>query len=259
LLGARRECDWSRNGWERRRRILARTRAIFVAPSRWIAERARASTLLADADVRVIAYGIDTMSFAPQDRRAARAALGLPAGAFLLMTGAAEWKKNPRKGFAQLRAALRVLRGQGAMLEVAVFGGAGGAETELGGFRVHPLGVLAGDAALACAYAAADVFVLPSLEDNLPNTAIEAMAVGVPVVAYAVGGIPDIVDHEQNGLLATVGRPDELARAIWRMIDEPEFRGACARGAREKALRAFSAEKAVTQHRALYRELVDRR
>jgi glycosyltransferase involved in cell wall biosynthesis len=257
LLGARREHDWSRSGWERRRRVLAWMRAVFVAPSQWMATRVRASALLADADVRVIANGLDTAIFAPQDRLAVRAALGLPTDAFLLLTGAADWSGNPRKGFAPLRAALRALREQGAHLEVIVFGGAAGVATELEGFRMHPLGVLAGDAALVRAYAAADVFVLPSLEDNLPNTAIEALAVGVPVVAFEVGGIPDIVEHERNGLLVPSGRPDELARAIARMIAETEFRAECARCAREKALEAFSVEKMAAQHQVLYRELVN--
>jgi len=130
--------------------------------------------------------------------------------------------------------------------------------TEIEGFRVHHLGVVQGDAALARAYAAAELFVLPSLEDNLPNTALEAMAVGIPVVAFEVGGIPDIVDNGQNGLLARAGRPDELARAILRMVAEPEFRAACARAAREKALKDFCMERAVALHQALYHELTDR-
>ena len=259
LLGMRREGDWSRRGWERRRRLLAQTTPVFVAPSRWMAERARASTLLRDADVRVIANGIDPVDFAPSDQAAARAALGLPAGSFLLLAGSAEWGGNPRKGFAHLRAALRALREERMALEVVMFGAGGGPGAELEGFRVHSLGVIRGDPALARVYAAADVFVLPSLEDNLPNTAVEAMAVGVPVVAFAVGGVPEIVDAGQNGLLAAAGRPDELARAIARLIADPTLRAACARGAREKARRAFNADQAAAQHRALYRELVEHR
>lgn len=259
LLDERNETDFSRQGWVRRSEIFARRRITFIAPSRWIARVAGASTLLGQADIRVIANGIDTTCFAPQDRLRARTALGLPAEGFLLITAAAEWDKNPRKGFALLQSALRRIRSAEVKLEVVVFGGGNQRTTEVEGFRLHALGVIKGDAALARAYAAADIFVLPSLEDNLPNTALEAMAVGVPVIACAAGGIPDIVDHGQNGLLTPVGRADELADAISRMAGDAALRSSCGRGAREKAQREFNLVDAVAKHRALYQELLQRR
>jgi glycosyltransferase involved in cell wall biosynthesis len=257
MLGSGNDHDFSGRGWQRRREIFGGRRIVFVAPSRWMAETARRSSLLAHADIRVIANGVDTRSFAPQDRRHVRAALGIAPEVFVAIAGAAHFRENPRKGFAQLRAALRAFRelNPDGELELVLFGDAAPRLSELEGFRVHDLGVLKGDAALALAYAAADVFVLPSLEDNLPNTAIEAMAAAIPVVACAAGGAAEIVGHEQQGLLVERGRVDALARAIARLQDVPEFRMACGVRAREKVLREFSDDVAAARHIALYREL----
>jgi glycosyltransferase involved in cell wall biosynthesis len=93
------------------------------------------------------------------------------------------------------------------------------------------------------------------LEDNLPNTVIEAMAAGTPVVAYDVGGIPEIVDNGENGLLAPVGRPEALAQALARMLKDDDFRNRCRQRAQEKALHCFDVRKSADRYHALYREL----
>jgi glycosyltransferase involved in cell wall biosynthesis len=222
-------------------------------------QQVRRSTLLAGAEVRVIANAFDTTVFAPQDRNVARTMLGLPQDKILILAGAVQLS-DPRKGFSHFRAALRGLRGvlDANRVEIVVSGAGAGGDAEIEGFRANYLGFLSGDLALARGYAAADVFVLPSLEDNLPNSAIEAMAVGVPVVAYGVGGIPEIVDHEETGLLAELSQPNALGSALARMVLQSEFREYCGRQSRLKVLRTFDSTKIAEAHRALYREVVER-
>jgi glycosyltransferase involved in cell wall biosynthesis len=260
LLSSRNEHDFSRKGWRRRRGVVEKSKLVFVAPSRWMAGRASASSLLRDADVRVIPNGTDCRIFAPRDRSVARASLGLPQRKFLVLAGAVQLR-DERKGFAHLLAALEHLRRtlRGDAIEVVLFGAGQIGVQELGGFRVHHLGVLVGDEALNQAYSAAEVFVLPSLEDNLPNTAVEAMASGTPVIGYSTGGVPEIVDDGENGLLATVGRPELLAKALLQIVNAQEFRQRCSLAAREKAVRCFDLTTSAAVHRALYTELTSSR
>jgi glycosyltransferase involved in cell wall biosynthesis len=257
MLNSRREHDLARTGWERRQTTFGRNRPVFVAPSRWMENQARRSALLRNADVRTIANGIDTDCFTPRDRAAMRTKLALPQDKTLVLAGAAQLGANPRKGFTHFISALRELRGLVASgsTEVVLFGSETSGCEELEGFRTHKLGRLEGDEALATAYASADIFVVPSLEDNLPNTVIEAMAAGTPVVAYDVGGIPEIVDNGENGLLAPVGRPEALAQALARMLKDDDFRNRCRQRAHEKALHCFDVRKSADRYHALYREL----
>ncbi len=258
LLGARRDHDLSRSGWGRRQRIFASKPITHVSPSRWLAERARESALLRSADVRVIPNGIDAARFGPRDRRAQRRRWGLPEDRLLILAGSAQLRGNPRKGFPDLVQSLDWLGRLGVKraVELVLFGSAAPVTGELSGFKVHRLGEIAGEDAMASLYAAADVFVAPSLEDNLPNTVIEAMAVGTPVVAYATGGIPEIIDHRVNGLMAPTGEPARLAAELHAMVSDTALRAALGRRAREKVLRVFTRELAAEAYRELYSDVL---
>ena len=260
LLGGQREADLSRAGWQRRRQAFARKRVTFVSPSRWLAAQARTSALLNAADIRVIPNGIDEACFVPHLPSTERRRWGLPPDKIVLLAGSAQLNDNPRKGFGDLLQALEILRGAVApgSVELALFGGARGPVTELAGFPAHNLGVLTDDQAMASVYAAADVFVAPSLEDNLPNTIIEAMAVGTPVVAYAAGGIPEIVDHEVNGLVVPVGQVAGLAAGMLRMCTDGAWRRGCGQRAREKVEQVFGRIGSAGAYRDLYEELSGR-
>lgn len=255
-----REFDLARRGWERRQLAFAGGKVVFVAPSRWMAEQAGRSALLRAADIRIISNGIDTACFAPQDRAVARMKLALPHDKILVLTGAARLTDNTRKGFLHFVSALKLLRTliPPAKVELALFGSRNLGFTELEGFKVHNLGVLEGNEALVCAYASSDVFVAPSLEDNLPNTVMEAMAVGIPIVAYDAGGIPEMVDDGKNGLLAPTGLPEALGRALARMLNDESFRNGCRQPARDKILDSFGGEKSAAKYRELYEELIRR-
>ena len=88
---------------------------------------------------------------------------------------------------------------------------------------VYPLGYVNDEKRIVDVYNAADVFVLPSLEDNLPNTIMEAMACGVPCVGFRVGGIPEMIDHQKNGYVARFRDADDLATGIRYVLDEADY------------------------------------
>jgi glycosyltransferase involved in cell wall biosynthesis len=260
LLGGNDESDWSRRGWTRRSKAYRGRGIWFVAPSRWLATQARASALLGSANIEVIPNGFDIDRFSPSDANQARTVFGLRPDAFVVMAGAAQFSANARKGFHQLVAALDILRGTvpAAAVQIALFGSEAPVPAELSGFAVRDLGPIASEETLAQAYAAADVFVAPSLADNLPNTVIEAMAVGVPVVAYDVGGMSDIVDHNINGLLLPAADTAALARGLAEMMANPKRRIEWGLRARDKALRVFAIGRAVQAYQNIYRKAAEK-
>ena len=123
---------------------------------------------------------------------------------------------------------------------------------------VHALGYVNGEQNLAQVYNAADVFVLPSLEDNLPNTLMEALACGVPCVAFNVGGIPEMIDHRKNGYVAEARNTDDLAQGLaWVLADAD--REALHHEALQKVARCYSQQSVAMRYVDVYSEAMAHR
>lgn len=194
--------------------VLRAATVAVVAPSRWLTERARQSEALGHCASHTIPYGLDATLFAPcgpEARSAFRAAHGISSAAFVLAFGVDRLAER-RKGLEHLHAALALVRHEVPSLVALRFGDATGAEALP--VPTVDLGPISDDRHLALAYGAADLFALPTLEDNLPNGALESLSCGTPVVAYETGGIPDVIDHGTEGLLAPAGDVAALARNI---------------------------------------------
>jgi len=238
--------DLNRRTWLRKRRAW-RQRIQIVCPSHWLADSARCSTLMGDWPITVIPYPIDLNVWTPCDQAQARALLGLPAGRPLVLFGAMGGSADPRKGADLLLEALQRLRSQVAgtpleQLELVVFGQRRPAQPPDLGFPIHYSGHLHDDLSLRLLYAAADVFVIPSRQDNLPNTGLEAHACGTPVVAFATGGLVDIVDHSITGALAQPFDPISLAASIRWVLEDPHLRRQLGVSARQRAERLWHPE-----------------
>jgi glycosyltransferase involved in cell wall biosynthesis len=232
--------------WRWKNAVYARSRLTIVAPSRWLEGLARESPLLRRFDVRRIPNGIDLDVFRPRDRAAARAALGLDPSRPLVLF-AALYEGDRRKGGRELAAALRRLEGVDFDLAVA------GPDVVDFPRPVRALGTIADEERLALAYAAADVFVAPSLAENLPNSVLESLASGTPCVAFDVGGIPDAVRDGETGRLVRLGDLDGLAEAIRAVLVDD---GDLGRNGRRLAEREFSAELEARRFAELYEELL---
>jgi glycosyltransferase involved in cell wall biosynthesis len=227
-----------------------------VAPSQWLANCAQASALFRDCRIEVIANGIDTSLFRPGFKQAARALLNLPSDKKLLLFVAGSTTGDPRKGFRYLVEALDWLQMDGGDrdFELAILG-EDAPDTPLPlPFKTHYLGRFSDEAALALVYNAADVFVAPSVEDNLPNTVVEALACGTPCVAFDIGGMPDMVDHLSNGYLAEPFEIKDLAKGIaWALSAEPSVN--LGERSRQKAEQAFDSQTQAAKVLALYQSL----
>lgn len=254
-LASREEDDPSREIWRRKQSAYAHLRierTRIVAPSRWMAAQARASSLLGRFRVEVIPNGVDTEVFAPRDRLAARAALGLPPDASVLLF-VAEWTDVPHKGFALLLDALRRLprRDDLVLLSLGVLR----RSVDVPFRHVHA-GTIDNDRRLSEVYSAADLFTIPSLADNLPNTVMESLACGTPVVGFDVGGIPDMVRPGQTGALAPAGDVDSLAAAIEGLLADAPRRREMAETCRRVATSEYSLAQQADRVAALYRSLL---
>ncbi len=256
-LGSGRTYDLSRWVWRRKRKTFSELDLVLVAPSSWMAKCVKASSLFRNSRVEVIPNGLDLLSYSPRDKWTARSFLNLPHEKRLILFNGLGGCDNPNKGFGHLREALRLLLEMGeSNLEVVVIGSSLPKET---GMPIRSLGRLSDDVSIALAYAAADVTVVPSLQENLPNTVMESMACGTPCVAFRIGGIPDLIDHRENGFLAEPYRPEGVAEGIrWVLADEARLAGLAARG-RQKIEAGFSLEAMTARYVRLYEELLAKR
>ncbi len=260
VLGSRCEADLSRWVWRRKEREWAGLDLTLVAPSRWLADCARASSLFNAVNVRVIPNGIDATVFAPVDKRSARDRLGLSQEKKYILVGAMNSTSDPNKGFHLLLPSLQRLSASGGeeRTELIVFGAAEPADPPRFGMKATYVGRVAEEARMALLYGAADLFVLPSLLENLPNTVMESMACGTPCVAFDEGGVPDLIGHRCDGYLARPYEPEDLAEGIAWVLEDEERRGEMGARARRKVTEEFALEEVARRYAGLYDELLRR-
>jgi glycosyltransferase involved in cell wall biosynthesis len=257
VLGSLREEDLSRETWQRKQKAWRDIDIILVAPSRWLADCARSSSLFRDRRVEVIPNGLHTETFHQLDRESSRALLGLPKDRAIILFGAVGGTSDPNKGFHLLVPALQSL-GERLPDPLAVIFGS--AATELLpdlGMPVVSLGRIEDDKRLAVIYSAADVFVAPSMLENLPNTVMEAMACGTPCVAFKQGGVADLIDHQVSGFLAKPYDIESLAHGISWVLEDENRRTALSEQALRKVKAGFSQELMSRRYLDLYRKLVN--
>lgn len=247
--------DLSHNGWLRKSELLADTKKVsFVTCSNWLGDVARQSSLLKHASVRAIPNPIDTELFSPKDKASSRAKWSVDPAKKIILFGAANIADR-RKGLTYLVEALQHLKHDHPNtddIEIVIFGKNKRFDTATLPFAVHQLNTISNPADLAEIYSMADVFILPSIEDNLPNTIMEAMACGTPVVAFDTGGIPDMIDHRINGYLAAFKSAADLATGSAYILNTPGLGSA----AREKVLREFNNEKVARQYIEVYNTML---
>lgn len=242
-------------------RILARKADLFhalpapptiVAPSRWMAEQVGRSLPLGHAPVVVIPYGLDTEVFRPHPPAAVRAEFGLDPDAPIVLFAAHDIG-DPRKGLQRLDEALSRVPPAGDPLLVTV---GGGRYDPVAPVRHRHIGLVDDDATRSRLYGAADVMVMPCLEDNLPNTLLEAMASGTAVLGFRTGGFPDVVLSGETGLLTPPGDTEALGRALADALADRARLAALGAGARAFIERNHTLTIEARRYRDLYASLL---
>jgi glycosyltransferase involved in cell wall biosynthesis len=236
-------------------------RLTVVSPSRWMADAARVSPILKGRDIRVIATGVDTTIFQPFDRAQARREWGLPEDRRLVLFGADAALRDRRKGGSSVLMVMQQLAAQRNPTEIALvlFGTDEVPEGVPDGIPVYVMGTISDEARLARLYAACDVFLAPSAQENLANTVLEAMACGTPVIAYALGGMVEAIEHGGTGFLVAPGDEASLAQATAALLADDMTRHRFEVESRSRALTSFDLRTQTAKYIALYRELAEAR
>jgi len=231
----------------------------FVTCSNWLGNIARESMMLKDFRIETIPNPININIFKPTDKAIARHNLQLPSDKILILFGAAN-VLDKRKGLKYFSGAMNFLSENHPELkdkiELVVFGKKSAANEMLDlPFKVNSLSVISSEEKLAELYNAVDLFVLPSMEDNLPNTIMESFSCGTPAVGFKIGSIPEMIDHKQNGYIAKYKSTEDLAEGIYWATCIAD-KTALSENARKKVMENYSPEIIAKKYKQLYNEIL---
>lgn len=222
----------------------------IVAPSAWLAEEAQQSRLFADYPVKIIPNGFDTGLFQPRDRHYSRQLLNIPDNKIVVLFVAHNVSAHP-KGFVYLQRALENFDKD----DIQLLSVGNSPHLPTGKKSNHlSLGSIKSEHFMSIIYSAADVFVIPSLMDNLPNTAVESICCGTPVVGFGVGGIPDIVQDGENGYLTEEISVNALKNTLEKFFTAPRHFNRSE--IRENAVKKYALANQAKAYKKLYESLL---
>ena len=241
--------------WRRKQRIFAKSKLYITTPSQWLMRRAERSILApAILDARVIPNGVDLRIFRPdRDRGKVRHRLGLPSATLIISFAAARLRSNPFKDYKTLRAAIEYIaagwRGD-QLLFLAL--GEEGSEKRIGPVRLNFVPFNSSPIVLAQYLQASDIYVHSARADTFPNSVLEALACGIPVVASAIGGIPEQIDDTKTGLLVPLEDARNMAHRLELLLRDVDLRRKMGAAAAEIARLRFDLRQQVATYLAWY-------
>lgn len=246
--------------FKRKQQIYDQTHMSIVACSKWLRDLAKESSLLGDKQAFAIPNPIDTGFYRPMDKLDQRQLLGLPKDKKLILFGAAN-VNDPRKGMSYFLKALDILNknypGANENIELVVFGKMKKDVLKQLPFKVHAFSFVSDPEVLVSLYNSADIFVLPSLQDNLPNTVMEALACGTPVVGFGIGGVPEMVSHKVSGYMARMKDAESLADGLYDTLFKADL-DAYSQAARDKVIKDYSEEAVAKKYLQVYQSMLQR-
>ena len=222
--------DRSYKGFEKKRKLYQKYNNLyFISPSKWLFDCAKQSALTKNKPIFHIPNILDRTLFKSFDKKTAKQILNINTNEIIICFGAVS-VSSPYKGWAYLQKALEMLP-KDRNISILIFGNDNNKEfAEAIPFKTKFMGILRDDYSTNLVYNAADIFVAPSLAENLPYTIYESLSCGTPVVAFDVGGIADMIDHERNGYLAKYRNAEDIADGIMYCLENsikgyllPEF------------------------------------
>lgn len=249
--------DLSRRIWLKKENLFKSGKFTVITPSKWLRECVHSSSLLKNLDVHVIHNPVDNFIFQAADREQACQRLELDPAKKYILFGAAT-VKNIMKGFSFFAEAIKLLSEEvdPDQVEILLFGKTKGNNADPFPLRTRNIAFVRSEETLALLYSVAHLFVIPSIQDNLPNTILESMLCGTPVVGFKTGGIPEMIDHKRNGYLADFKSADDLARGMQWVLSSESYEQ-LSRETRESAERRYSKQKAVDAHLELYSSVLN--
>jgi glycosyltransferase involved in cell wall biosynthesis len=254
-LGSTRLRDLATREWEVKRAAFRRApsgRVQLVVPARWLAEAVGRSAVLQHLPVSVIPHGVDPEVFRPWPRAVARAALGVPHDARVLLFAVAGNLGFPGKGLSTVSAVVARLRARRGLM-VVTWGGRGSVLS----VAARHLGWIEDEHIRALVYSAGDVLLMPSRQETVGLTALEAQACGVPVVAFHACGLAEIVRHGRTGLIVNDGDVDAFRQAVEHLLDDDQLRVTMGTAGRELIFGEYTLELQARRYAQLYEAVVE--
>lgn len=254
--------DLNMHAWQAKRTAWRDQDFAFVCPSKWMANCLAQSALFRDAKISidVIPNPLDTtFTWQPLHKGIARKKLGLDPNRHYVLAGSVGGMATIKGDDLLPELMIRLRDYVAKPVDLIIFGRYGAATHEQWGCQVHWMGPVHDDAVMATLYSAADVMVVPSRQDNLPNTAVEAMACGTPVAAFNLGGLPDIVDHERNGWLADPEDMGGLSKGVAWLLQDQQRLDVMGAIAREVAVKKYSSVVVAKKYASLYADVMARK
>tara|TARA_R110002050_G_scaffold229148_3_gene364740 strand:+ start:1442 stop:2716 length:1275 start_codon:yes stop_codon:yes gene_type:complete len=188
----------------------------LVSPSQWLGDICKASDVFKDLQVKCIPNSLNTDIYNLMGKNEAREFLNIPLDKKVILF-VAESLTNHRKGFVFLKRAVEYIDNSDVVISVV-----GKNKANLNFENIIELGMIKDEVKMSMAYAAADVFVIPSLMDNLPNTVVESLCCGTPVIGFPIGGIPDMIVNGENGLLTSEISVKALVKTLEEFLSHIE-------------------------------------
>jgi glycosyltransferase involved in cell wall biosynthesis len=257
ILGSNRKNDLSKKVFDRKRKSFERMDSLtIIGLSKWLKECAKSSLLFKNKKIVNLPNPIDADTFKPIEKVIARDILGLSWNTRLILFGAMGATSVLRKGFKELCEALAKLEVNGVNdIELIVVGGSKPQNAPNLNFKTHYLGHLQDDISLRVIYSAADVMVMPSLQENLSNAIMESLSCARPVVAFDIGGNSDMVEHKRNGYLAKPFDAEDMADGIEWVINNKNYDKLC-ENAKQKVLTEFDSKVVADKYIQLYEQIL---
>lgn len=251
------ENDLSRTNWLRKQAAYNNIDLTIVVPTKAMERLVKASPLTKERRIVVIPNGLELQLFYPEDKTAAREALGIPKDKKVILFGSCD-VRDRRKGLHLLKKAMaKLAENHRNEYHMVLFGG-GSSSTKFDDIPTTGLGYINDKHKQRTAYSAADVMIVPSLEEPFGQTVTEAMACGTPVVTFRNIGPEDMVDHKINGYIANYADSYDLAAGIeWVLADDKRLQFLSA-NARKKVETTYDIKIIANQYKKLYEELLNR-
>jgi glycosyltransferase involved in cell wall biosynthesis len=205
---------------------------------------------------RVIHNGMDLSVFSPADKTSVRAELGISQDVKVLFFSAIKAQKSFWKDYQTLRSAVELLA-QSAQPLLFITLGASEQEEHIGQVKIQCVPYQNDSGLVARYYQAADVYIHAAKADNFPNTVLEALACGTPVVATAVGGIPEQIDDGVTGFLVPPESPEDMAAAIQKLLQDNTLYRQMSTQAAETARQRFDANRMVGEYLEWYQKILN--
>ncbi|MGH7885087.1 MAG: glycosyltransferase [Thermodesulfobacteriota bacterium] len=224
----------------------------FVSPSRWLKSQIDKSFLFGNYNTKVIPNGIDTNTFQPRDKVYSRKVLGLPIDKKIVLTGFYTLDAK-RKGINSTQELFANLNNNDIFLVSFGYG-----KINLNNRNYKHLGFIKDDIFLSIVYSAADLFLITSIQDNLPNTVVESISCGTPVIGFDIGGIPEIIENDQNGILIKNRNLKELEEKLISLLNNEAKLNALSINARETALKNFDSKIQSENYFDFYKEILNK-